>query len=131
MTIELTYLAWTAVLCILLWIPYMAAGASQHGFLTPDDYKVPGTRVLPAWANRAQRAHFNLLENLPSFAALILIAHATEANTTTTALAAAVFFWARILQTIVHIMGVPYVRTAAFFVGIVAQLTIASEILFQ
>lgn len=130
MTTELTYLAWTAVLCILLWIPYIGAGASQYGLLTPDDYKIPGSRVLPAWANRAQRAHFNLLENLPSFAALILIAHLAEANTETTAIAAAVFFWARIVQTVVHVMGTPYLRTAAFFVGIIAQLTIASEILF-
>ena len=130
MTIELTYLAWTAVLCILLWIPYIGAGASQYGFLTAGDYRVPGSRVLPAWANRAQRAHLNLLENLPSFAALILIAHVAGASNETTAVAAAAFFWARVVQTVVHIMGVPYVRTAAFFVGVVAQLTIAAEILF-
>ena len=131
MTIELTYLAWTAVLCILLWIPYIAAGASQYGMLTPAEYKVPGSRVLPEWANRAQRAHLNLLENLPSFAALILVAHLAGISTETTAIAAAVFFWARIVQTVVHVMGIPYVRTAAFFVGMVAQVAIASEILFS
>lgn len=130
MTTELTYLAWTAVLCIFLWLPYIGAGASQYGFLTPADYRVPGSRALPEWANRAQRAHFNLLENLPSFAALVLIAHVAGINTETTALAAAAFFWVRIVQTAVHVLGVPYIRTAAFFVGMVAQLTIASEILF-
>lgn len=131
MTTELTYLAWTAVLCLLLWIPYIGAGASQYGLLTAGDYRVPGSRVLPAWANRAQRAHFNLLENLPSFAALVLIAHVTGTGTETTAIATAAFFWARIVQTVVHIAGIPYIRTAAFFVGLVAQLTIASEILFR
>jgi uncharacterized MAPEG superfamily protein len=127
----LTYLALAAVLCVILWIPYIAAGASQYGFLTAAEYKVPGSRVLPEWANRAQRAHLNLLENLPSFAALILIAHVTGVSTETTVIASAVFFWARIVQTVVHIMGIPYIRTAAFFVGLVAQLTIASEILFN
>ena len=130
MTTELSYLAWTAALCVILWIPYIAAGASQYGFLTPADYRIPGSRVLPEWANRAQRAHFNLLENLPSFTALILIAHLTGSSTETTAIAAASFFWARVVQTVVHIMGIAYIRTVAFFVGMVAQLTIASEILF-
>ncbi len=129
LTYELTYLVWTAVLCILLWVPYIAAGASLHGFLSPADYKIPGSRILPEWANRAQRAHLNLLENLPSFATLILIAHLTETTSETTAIAAAVFFWARIVQTVVHIMGIAYIRTVAFFFGFVAQLTIASEIL--
>ena len=131
MTTELSYLAWTAVLCVILWVPYIAAGTSQYGFLTPADYRTPGSRVLPEWANRAQRAHFNLLENLPSFTALILIAHLTGTGTETTAIAAAVFFWARIVQTVVHVMGIAYIRTVAFFIGMVAQLTIASEILFQ
>ena len=130
MTTELSYLAWTAALCVILWVPYFAAGASQYGFLTPADYRIPGSRVLPEWANRAQRAHFNLLENLPSFTALILIAHLTGSSTETTAIAAASFFWARVVQTVVHIMGIAYIRTVAFFVGMVAQLTIASEILF-
>ena len=130
MTTELSYLAWTAALCVILWVPYIAAGASQYGFLTPADYRIPGSRVLPEWANRAQRAHFNLLENLPSFTALILIAHLTGTSTETTAIAAAVFFWARIVQTVVHVMGIAYIRTVAFFIGMVAQLTIASEILF-
>ena len=123
MTTELTYLAWTAVLCIVLWMPYIGAGASRYGFLTAGDYRVPGSRVLPPWANRAQRA-------LPSFAALILIAQVAGISNETTAIAAAAFFWARIVQTVVHILGVPYIRTAAFFVGMVAQLTIAGEILF-
>lgn len=130
MTTELTYLAWSSTLCILLWIPYIGAGASEHGFLTAADYRVPGSRVLPPWANRAQRAHLNLLENLPSFAALILIAHVAGVSNETTAVAAAAFFWARIVQTVVHILGLPYLRTAAFFVGMVSQLAIASAILF-
>ncbi|NIQ52376.1 MAG: MAPEG family protein, partial [Gammaproteobacteria bacterium] len=50
---------------------------------------------------------------------------ATEA----TAFAAAAFFWARVVQTVVHLAGIPYVRTAAFAVGTFAQFVIAAEIL--
>ncbi|NIQ52375.1 MAG: MAPEG family protein, partial [Gammaproteobacteria bacterium] len=56
MTTELTYLTWTAVLCLVLWTPYIVAGTSRHGFLTAADYRIPGSRVLPPWADRAQRA---------------------------------------------------------------------------
>ena len=130
MTTELIYLAWTAVLCLVLWVPYIAAGAVKFGFLTPDDYKVPPQRELPTWVDRAQRAHLNLVENLPSFAALILIAHVSNSNTSVTAIAAIVFFWSRIAQTIIHISGIPYLRTLTFFIGWISQLFIAKEILF-
>ena len=102
----------------------------KFGLLTPDDYKVPPTRELPTWVDRAQRAHLNLVENLPSFAALILVAHVSNSNTSATAIAAIVFFWSRIAQTIIHISGIPYLRTLTFFIGWIAQLVIAKEILF-
>ena len=129
MTTELTYLVWTAILCLALWLPYIGAGAAQFGFLTVADYREPPQRDLPSWVERAHRAHLNLLENLPSFATLVLIAHVTDSNTSVTAVAAAAFFWARVVQTAVHYLGTPYVRTLAFSVGWVAQLAIAWQIL--
>ena len=129
MTADLTYLTWTAVLAILLWLPYIAGGAGKFGLLTAADYKLPPDRELPAWIRRAHRAHLNLLENLPSFAALILVAHVAGAANSTTATAAAVFFWARVAQTVVHMAGTPYLRTLTFTVGWAAQLAIAWQLL--
>ena len=130
MTSELTYLTYMAILCILLWAPYIFAGAAKFGFLTTADYKIPPERGLPDWVNRAHRAHLNLVENLPSFAALVLVAHLADANSDLTAMAAATVFWARVVQTFVHMTGIPYVRTLAFFAGWLGMLAIAWEILF-
>jgi uncharacterized MAPEG superfamily protein len=45
-----------------------------------------------------------------------------------TALGAALFFWARIVQAVVHIAGVPWVRTLAFAVSWVGLLLIFLQI---
>ena len=129
MTIELTYLTYTAVLCLLLWLPYIGAGAMKFGFLTSQDYKVPSQREHAPWVERAHRAHLNLIENLPSFVALILIAHVAHISNETTQMAAAMFFWSRAFQTLVHWLGTAYLRTLAFFVGWLSQLMIAYQIL--
>jgi len=129
MTTELSYLTWTAVLAILLWLPYIGATVLKFGFLTAADYKEPSQKDLPPWIARAHRAHLNALENLPTFAVLVLVAHATGANNETTATAAAVVFWARVVQTLVHMAGTPYLRTLVFAVGWMAQLTIAWQLL--
>ena len=51
--------------------------------------------ALPPWAERARRAQANMLENLPHFAALVLVAHAAGLSNAQTALGATIFFWAR------------------------------------
>jgi uncharacterized MAPEG superfamily protein len=86
--------------------------------MTVLQYK--NTDAEPAvWAQRAHRAHLNLVENLAPFAALVLIANVTS---TKVAGCAALFFWARVVQAIVHIAGIAYVRTVAFFVSWLALI---------
>ena len=46
-----------------------------------------------------------------------------------TAIAAAVFFWARVVHAVGYIAGIPYVRTLFFSIGVFACLAIAWEIL--
>lgn len=120
MTSSLTYLAWTSALCMVLWLPYVLESIVGRGLMTVLRYEESDSE--PAkWAQRAHRAHLNLLENLPPFAALVLIANLTEVGVGG---AAAVFFWARVAHAIVHIAGVPYLRTAAFFVSWIAMFSI-------
>jgi len=118
MTTSLSYLAWASALCLILWLPYVLERVMKQGLMTVLQYKDTDTE--PAvWAQRAHRAHLNLVENLAPFAALVLIANVTGKNVTG---CAALFFWARVVQAIVHIAGVAYVRTLAFFVSWLAMI---------
>ncbi|MCS5683406.1 MAG: MAPEG family protein [Actinomycetota bacterium] len=125
MDTELTYLAWSAFLCIVLWLPYVLERIQSQGLVTTLNY--PANPPAPAaWAQRAQRAHLNLVENLPAFAALVIIANITDANAAT---GAALFFWARLAHAVVHILGIPYVRTLAFAVSWIGMLVIFFSVL--
>lgn len=118
MTPDLTYLTWTAALCVLLWLPYILSRIRVWGLLQAMGYP-ESPPELPAWAKRAERAHLNLVENLAPFAALVLVAHVGGLAGTTTATGAAIFFWARVVQWLAHVLGIPYVRTLAFAVSLV------------
>ena len=125
MTSSLTYLALISALCIVLWLPYVSEGILSRGLLAVLRYEE--SDIEPAkWAQRAHRAHLNLLENLPPFAALVLIANLTGV---TVSGAAAVFFWARIVHAIVHVAGLPYLRTVAFLVSWVAMITMFFQVI--
>lgn len=129
MTTDLFYLSLTAVLAACLWIPYIAGSVFQRGILKPAEYKEPLNRDLPMWWQRLVRCHENMVEAFAPFAALVIVAHLTQTANETTALAAMVFFWARVAHFAVYALGIPFGRTAAFAVGWLAVITIAVQIL--
>lgn len=125
MDTQLTYLAWSSFLCIVLWLPYVLERIQSQGLKAVLNY--PENPAAPAvWAQRAQRAHLNLVENLPAFAALVIIAHLIGVDAGS---GAALFFWARVVQAIVHILGISYVRTLAFAASWVGMLIIFFSVL--
>ena len=71
----------------------------------------------------------NLIENLVPFGALVLIAQVAGVSNAVTVLGAQLFFWARLAQAIVHIAGIPWARTTAFFVGWIGCLMIFWEVI--
>ena len=124
LTTELRYLAYAALLSLVLWIPYVLAEIGTRGLSRAVGYPTGFYDDLPAWAQRCHRAHMNLVENLLPFATLVLIAHVAGVASGLTALGAQLFFWARVAQTLVHIAGVPWLRTLAFAVGWIGNLLI-------
>lgn len=118
MTPELMMLTYVTGLTAVLWVPHIVMTVLSSGPGTALTYKDPGELAeLPAWAQRAKRAHVNALENLAPFAALVLVAHAIGLSNESTILACTIFFWSRVAHAIVYWLGLPFVRTVAFAIG--------------
>nr|QMS47882.1 FIG00442920: hypothetical protein [uncultured bacterium] len=62
------------------------------------------------------------------FAALVLVLDASGRTTTTTAIACAVYFWARLAHAIIYTLGITVARTVAFAIGFAAQVVLALAI---
>jgi uncharacterized MAPEG superfamily protein len=128
---EILYLLLTSILTGILWIPVVIGYVSSRGALKPADYKVAPTAPLPAWVNRANRAHQNAVENLAPFAAVVLIAQVMGVSTPLTQGAAAVYFFARVAHAVIHISGFSLfmARTVAFTVAWGAFIVLAGALL--
>ena len=129
MTTDLWMLVLSAVLCLVLPLPYLVARATTPGGVAwglgnrEEDFR------FPAWAGRAERAHRNLVENLAPFAILVLVAHLTGRANATTALGATLFFWGRVLHALTYLAGIVYVRTAMFIIAIIGEILIFRQLL--
>ena len=129
MTVDLTYLAWTALLTGALWLVYITAQVMTHGFLTPQNYKDPTPRPVPLWGMRANRAHINAVESFAPFAAMVLILHVTAQANDTTAMLCMAFFWLRLAHAVVYLLAVPYLRTGLFTLAWIAELGLFWQII--
>lgn len=126
---ELFWLTLVALLTALLWVPYILQLIMQMGVMGAL-MDAQGEHPHKAqWALRAKRAHYNAVENLVVFAPLALAVHALGAGTAATALAAAVYFWARLAHYGFHLFALPVVRTLAFLAGWACQLVLAFTLL--
>ena len=121
MTPELTYLIWSVALTVILTLIAVSGATLQVGLP-----KLAGNREsmpeIEGWAGRAYRAHQNMLENLILFAVLVLVAQIVGVHNSLTLHGAQLFFWARVAQAIVHIAGIPWVRTVAWLVSLAGLL---------
>jgi uncharacterized MAPEG superfamily protein len=128
MSAELVYLTWVTTFTALMWVPYILNMIMVRGLLDAVGYPENPEPMAP-WAERMKAAHYNAIENLAVFAALVLIAHAAGIHNQATALAAAIYFWARVTHFVAYTFRIPWVRTLAFVVGFTCQITIAWQIL--
>ena len=127
-TPELTYLTWVTVFTALMWMPYILNTIVVRGLINAVGYS-DNPKPLAPWAARMKQAHSNAIENLVVFGLLIFVAQAAGANNETTAFASAIYFYARIVHFVTYSLGVPWVRTLAFAVGFMCQISLALQIL--
>jgi uncharacterized MAPEG superfamily protein len=121
-------LVWSAVLAVVLALPYTTALVLKLGLpvMVGNRENFP---AIEGWIGRSMRAHRNMVENLVPFAALVLVAHVAGAANAATALGATIFFWARAVYAIVYIAGIPWLRTLVWTVSIIGEVIILLQIL--
>jgi uncharacterized MAPEG superfamily protein len=129
MNTELYYLTLSAAFTGLLWLPYVVDRILKWGLLDAVGYPA-NPKPQSEWAQRLMKAHSNAIENLVVFAALVLVAHAMGLASPAIAIAAVVYFWARIVHALAYLFKVPWIRTVGFFAGFLAQMVVAWQILF-
>jgi len=128
MTTELNYLTLVTLLTAVMWIPYILNMIMVRGLIDAVGYPAEPKPLSP-WAARMKAAHANAVENLVVFAGLVLVVEIADLNNPTTALACAVYFWARLVHLAVYTFGVPWLRTLAFVTAFGCQVALALQIL--
>jgi uncharacterized MAPEG superfamily protein len=128
MTSELMSLVWVTALTAVLWVPYTLNMIVVRGLIDAVGYPAD-PKPLSAWAEKLKRAHFNAVENLVVFAALVLTANAVGVSNETTVLACSVYFWVRLVHVLAYTFAIPWVRTLAFVAGFACQAAIVLQLI--
>jgi uncharacterized MAPEG superfamily protein len=128
MSAEMTKLVWVAALHLVMWVPYILNTIMVRGLVDAVGYP-ENPKPLADWAQRMKAAHYNAVENLVVFAALVLVANAVGVSNDTTVIACSVYFWSRVVHVLTYTMGVPWLRTLSFAAGWLAMVAIAMQLL--
>lgn len=119
MTIELAVLAWGCVLALVHVFAAVRVKTRQYGTkwnMGARDEELPPPEPL---VGRLARAQANYFETFPVMIAAVLIVTIAGLASPWTALGAWLWLGARIVYLPLYAMGVPVVRTLAFFVSMV------------
>jgi uncharacterized MAPEG superfamily protein len=73
------------------------------------------------WAARLKRASENMKENLPLFAALVLVVHVAGRANEVSAVGTELFVAARVLHAPIYVAGIPNIRTVIWGVSVVGM----------
>ena len=127
MSPDLKYLLFSTLLCFVQ-VLIAATGANQAVGLPTLAGNREGLPEITGWAGRARRAHLNMIENMVLFTALVLIAVVANKTNAMTALGAMIFFWGRLVYALIYLIGVPWLRTLAWFVSVIGMVMIAVQL---
>lgn len=129
MTEELYWLILTTLMTSLFWLPYILNRIMVRGLMGGMANPSAGDTPQSDWANRAQAAHKNAVENLVLFAPLVLATHVLGVGTSLTATMCMVYFIARLAHYVIYTAGIPVVRTLSYAASFVAELVLALNLL--
>lgn len=127
MTPDLRLLLWVLVLTFVEVVVAVLFAQGQVGL-----GMLAGNREdlepLTGFAGRAKRAHQNMLESLPLFIGLVLIAHLAGKANGATLTGCELFFWGRLAHWIIYAIGIPWLRTIAWVISIIGLIVIFGQL---
>ena len=126
---EIFWLTLTIIATAIFWLPYILNRIAEHQLIPALRNPNRDARPKSQWANRMMYAHENAVENMVLFAPLVIGIHVLGLSSETTILAAMVYCYARMAHFVLYTLGIPYLRTLAFFAGFLSQMTLAFTIL--
>jgi len=127
MPTDIRLLAYSA---ILAWIMIILASNLRAGadlklmFGNREDMPKP-----TALSGRADRAAANMLENLILFVAVLFAAHGAGASQDRLTLGARLFFYGRLAYFPVYLLGIRYLRTTTWAVGVAGMGVLLASVL--
>lgn len=128
MSVEMTMLAYSAALLLVLILIQVIAGVRTQGLMplanSRDDLPPPG--VFQARAGRVVNNH---REGLTLMAPLLLIVAVTNASSPLTVLGAQLFFYSRVAHAVVYLAGLPMIRPLIWGVGMTGVLMVLAHLL--
>jgi len=128
MSLELQLLVCAVALTVIQLVVAVLGSITQVG-MPPLMGNREGMAEFTGWVGRAHRAHRNMLESLVLFAALVLVAHAAGRENAMTALGAQLFLWGRAAFAVIYLVGLPYLRTAAWTVAVAGLVLIFLQVI--
>ena len=126
---EIYWLTLTVIMTALLWIPQILNSLIKSGPIKAFLYPDAAAQLYSDWAQRSKAAHGNAVQNLVIFAPLVILLVLFDLENEITALMAMIYFIARVLHYIMHVLAIPLLRTVAFLIGFICQLVIGFSIL--
>lgn len=128
MTNELTCLTWVVTLNAVMWMPYIINTIMVRGLMDAVGYPEE-PKALSSWASKMKAAHYNAVENLVVFAALVLTANAAGISNEITVMVCNIYFWARVVHLLSYTLAIPWVRTLSFAIGWGCQVAYILQLL--
>jgi uncharacterized MAPEG superfamily protein len=128
MTVEMQMLVWSVVLGLVVLAIATTATLAQCGLGWMAGPRDGTPIVLTGMAGRLDRANANFLATFAFFAAAVLAGYVMQRHSSTTALGAQLYFWARVVYVPVYALGIPYLRTLVWTVSIVGIVMLVTPL---
>jgi uncharacterized MAPEG superfamily protein len=122
MTIELRMLTLGVLLGIVQIVAASHAASLQRGYRWTASARDEAAAPLRGVAGRLDRALRNYMETFPLFAAVVLVAHASEVHNALTEWGTRIYLLARVAYVFLYAAGVPLVRSLVWNVATIAIL---------